>query len=149
MNRLLMMRTRGLSGPLMQNIGGGRLAKSTGNRAGKPFPEMADATIFEALIEDGVPGTIIATYQDDLEIASGFNKDAITVFINGVPVTTVGADVGLAGYDILEITFSPDAKAGDVVTYQYDCRVDPGFTDVTESLPINNALNSVTNGITA
>ncbi|MBW1750321.1 MAG: hypothetical protein JRJ37_06440, partial [Deltaproteobacteria bacterium] len=37
----------------------------------KPFPEMSDAIIFEALIEDGVEGTIIATYQDDLEVAAG------------------------------------------------------------------------------
>ncbi len=147
MNRLLMMRTRGLSGPLMQNIGGGMLAKSTGNRAGKPFPEMADAVIFEALIEDGVPGTIIATYQDDLEVASGFNLAAVTVLINGVPATVIGVDVSPIGYDVLEITFSPDAKAGDVVTYQYDCRVDPGIKDITESLPINNALNPVANGI--
>lgn len=29
-NRLVMLRTRGLSGPVFQNIGGGRLIRTTG-----------------------------------------------------------------------------------------------------------------------
>jgi len=111
------------------------------------FPELSDSVIFEANIEDGVPGTIVAVYNDDLAITTPFKTSAFTVKVNGVRVTVDGVAVDPVFFDNLLIEFHPPAFAGDVVTFQYDARVDPGFTDDVQKKPINNVINPVTNKV--
>jgi len=111
------------------------------------FPELSDSVIFEANIEDGVPGTIVAVYNDDLAISTPFNILSFTVKVNGVAVVIDGVSVDPVFFDNLLIEFHPPAFAGDVVTFQYDARVDPGFIDDVQKKPINYAVNPVTNKV--
>ena len=144
MKQLLMMRGRSLSGPLMtKHFRVPRLSKS--GFLTHAFPELSDAVLFEANIEDGVPGTIIAIYNDNLELSTPFNIKAFTVLINGVKATITGVSVDPVDLDNLLIEFTPRAYKADFVTFQYDARIDPGFIDTTENKPINYAVNGVTN----
>jgi len=111
-----------------------------------PFPPLSDSVIFEANIEDGVPGTIVAVYNDDLALTTPFSTNSFRVMINGVRATIDGISIDPVFFDNLIIVFHPRVYAGDVVTFQYDARVDPGFTDDIQKKPINNVINPVTNG---
>jgi len=121
-----------------------------GTAHGTPFPDMSHNVIRQAFIEDGVDGTILSEYTDLVEFSGTFNKDAFSVWINDKKVTVlgVGEDLGNPGVGI-EITFSPEAVHGDHVRYQYDPRIDPGFTDSTTGKSINFAMNGVGNQIAA
>lgn len=114
---------------------------------GVAFPDMSDAIAFEVYVEDGVPGTIVCVYNDDMAVATPFNLNAITVLVNGSRVTVQGFGLSPVDPSNVEITFTPPVKAKDVISFQYDCRVDPGFTDDNQNLPVNYALNSVHNQI--
>ena len=150
-NEILLMRKKGLSGVVMSKHANLKhhVSKSVGAFIGgaKPFPPLSDSVIFEAYIEDGADGTIVANYNDDLEIATPFNINAFKVLINGVKAIIDGVSIDPVDLDHLLIEFHPPVFKGDVVTFQYDARIDPGFTDSIESLPINNALNPITNHV--
>jgi len=145
MKPLLLMRAKGLSGPMFADHHGVKgLSKAT-QRHTKAFPELSDSVIFEANIEDGVPGTIVAVYNDDLVITTPFNIAAFTVLVNGQRVAINGVSIDPVFPDNLIIEFHPPVHKGDFVTFQYDARVDPGFIDDIEHKPINYAVNGVTN----
>jgi len=110
-----------------------------------PFPPLSDSVIFEANIEDGVPGTIVAVYNDDLSITPGIDISAFTVKVNGANVVIDGVSIDPVFFDNLLIEFHPPVVHGDFITYQYDARIDPGFMDDVENKPINNVINGVTN----
>jgi len=147
MKPLLMMRTKGLTGPLLTGHFGVPGLSKAGKHHSVAFPEMSDAVIFEAFVEDGVRGTIIAVYNDDLEIVQPFNPLAFKVMVNGKVVGTNGISIDPFDFTHLEITFHPPAFKGDVITFQYDARVDPGFIDTIENKPINNVVNPVDNQV--
>ncbi len=147
MKPLLLMRAKGLSGPMFAGHHGIKgLSKAT-QRHTKAFPELSDSVIFEANIEDGVDGTIVAVYNDDLAIATPFNIASFIVMVNGHRVAINGVSIDPVFFDNLIIVFHPPVHKGDVVTFQYDARVDAGFTDDVQSKPINNAINPVTNNV--
>ena len=109
------------------------------------FPELSDSVIFEANIEDGVPGTIVAVYNDDLAVSTPFNLASFTVLVNGNKAVIDGVSIDPVFFDNLLIEFHPPVVKDDFITYQYDARVDPGFIDDVEKKPINYAVNGVTN----
>lgn len=115
----------------------------------KPFPDMSDSAAFESFIEDGVPGTILVMYNDALSVGAHIDLAAFIVLVNGKRVTVSGVGVSPMEDDNFEVEFAPSVVHGDIVTFQYDCRVDPSFQDAVQNKPINFALNPVQNQIAA
>ncbi len=106
---------------------------------------FSDVVSFEAYVEDGVPDTLLAVYNDELALTNPFNAAAIIITINGTVVTTNGVGVSPVDFSNLEMTFTPNLVKGDVITFQYDARIDAGLTSVSDGLPINFAVNPVAN----
>lgn len=115
----------------------------------KIFPDMSDSAAFEAFIEDGVPGTILIVYNDALSVGAHIDLTAFIVLVSGNRVTVTGVGVSPMADDNFEIEFTPPAVHGDVVTFQYDCRIDPSFQDAVQNKPIDFALNPIQNQIAA
>jgi len=142
-----------LGGPVCDKLPEFWKAHGCKEGGGAPFPSMSHLVIDPALtyVEDGVPGTAVITYKGFVIIPPDMNLNAFIVKIDGVKanITGVDEDLGAGGQGII-VEFQPDVTSGQTVTFQYDPRVDPRFTeDGNGNKPINFALSTIDNRVAA